>query len=97
MSFFIPAVAGGAFWLFAAYTYNLKQKLNAPSVMPIGCEEHEPFYGPVGHVKDWWFVDTRGRFKSMQQDVDELGADFFWVDYGNGQKVKQYNDPRILL
>jgi hypothetical protein len=32
----------------------------------------------------------------VQEDVDELGATIFLVDYGSGAKTVQYIDPRIL-
>lgn len=98
-SYFVPAIAGAGMWMFAAYTYDLQQKLNVKATQSEvnGLNGREPFQGPIGSIKSWWAVDTRQRFKSVQKDVDHLGADVFLVDYGNGQKVYQYNDPRILL
>ncbi len=56
-----------------------------------------PYWGPIGHISQRFFADTRGRFVSSREEVDELGARIFLVDYGNGQEVIQYVDPRILL
>lgn len=60
-------------------------------------EVKEPFQGAVGHIKDRIFADTRGLFVSVQEDVDVNGARIYWVDYGNGQRVCQYFDPRIVV
>lgn len=86
-------------WLFAAYTYDLKQKLNVPLTQSDvqGPNEREPWFAPLGYISSWITVDNRQQFKSVQKDIDHLGADIFLVDYGNGQKVLQYHDPRILL
>jgi len=56
----------------------------------------EPFYGAVGHIKQQTFAD-HSRFVSVTEDRDVQGARIFWVDYGNGQRVQQYNDPRVWL
>lgn len=60
-------------------------------------EVEQPIFGHLGSIDKQWRSDTRGTFVSMQEDVDHLGARIFLVDYGNGQKVIQFVDPRILL
>ena len=61
-------------------------------------EVKEPFHGAWGHIRNYGaFVDNRGRFESVEETLDVDGAKVFLVDYGNGQRVLQYHDPRIQL
>lgn len=59
----------------------------------------DPFYGAIGHVStiSGSPLIERGTFRSMQESVDVKGARIFLVDYGNGQRIVQYYDPRLLL
>ncbi len=98
MALFVPVAITGAGLLMGAYTYNLRQKLNTP--IDLASQQSDvklAFQGPMGHISQWIAVDTRGRFRSVQETTDALGADIFLVDYGNGCLVTQYTDPRILL
>ncbi len=98
MTLLLPAVAGAALWYATAYSYNLKQRANTPiENASQSSDVKEPFQGAMDHVKNWMWADTRGRFVSVQEDFDVNGARIFLVDYGNGAKVTQYVDPRILL
>lgn len=95
---FMPVSIGALGLVLAAYTYDLKQKLNIPVEMAAQDSETKlAFQGAMGHYRQWSGVDTRGRFRSVQETTDALGADIFLVDYGNGSLTTQYHDPRILL
>ncbi len=95
---FLPVSVGALGLVLAAYTWDLKQKLNIPVEMAAqDSDVKQPFLGAMGHFRQWSGVDTRGRFRSVQETTDALGADIFLVDYGNGCLVTQYHDPRILL
>lgn len=98
MNFFPVAIGGTVLWGLGSYAYSLKQRAS----MPIELESNdplvkEPFQGAIGHIKQYAMTATRGRFRSVQETVDCQGATIFLVDYGNGEKVVQYIDPRILL
>ena len=95
---FPAAAAGAAAWVLLGYAHGVRR--DAIKEVENSSQEpavKEPFFGAIGHVKDHLFADTRGLFVSVQEDVDVQGARIFWVDYGNGQRVQQYFDPRILL
>lgn len=96
MSLLLPALGVGALWYGGATLYQMKSDAVKKSQVPED-EEEGPYWGPVGHIKDRFWADTRGRFVKVREDVDEKGAQIFWVDYGNGQEVLQFVDPRILL
>ena len=92
------AVGGTAFWLLGAYSFDLRQQAQMP--IELASDDPlvmEPSQGAIGHIRQYSGVDTRGRFRSVQENVDTLGARIFLVDYGNGERVVQYHDPRILL
>jgi hypothetical protein len=97
MSLLPLAVAGTGAWLIASSLYDMKQALVVP---PENSSQDpavkEPFQGAVGHIKQQTFAD-HSRFVSVVEDRDVQGARIFWVDYGNGQRVQQYNDPRVWL
>ena len=97
MSLFPLAVVGAAAWLGASSLYDMQQ---AAVVPPENSSQDpavkEPFQGAVGHIKQQTFADHT-RFVSVVEDRDVQGARIFWVDYGNGQRVQQYNDPRVWL
>lgn len=99
MALVFPAIALTGFWALAGYAHNAKRTAEEAAKVPAEDPmRQEPFRGPVGHIKDFGiFADTRGQFRSVREDVDVQGARIFWVDYGNGQLVQQYFDPRILL
>lgn len=82
-----------------AKSYDLYQRANVPvSNHSQDSDTKEPFRGAWGHIKNYgWNVDNRNRFVSVQEDYDVDGARVFYVDYGNGQRVIQYHDPRIQL
>jgi hypothetical protein len=95
---FVPAVAGAAFWWAAAKAYDVRERLD----VPVELESQDPavkapFQGYFDHISKWNWVSTRGRFQSVQESTDVNGAIIFLVDYGNGSKVVQYFDPRILV
>ena len=95
---FYPLATATAFWGLYAYQHSLKQKLNVPvELASQDPQVAEPFQGGWGTFKDYALVETRGRFRSVRKGIDELGAEFFLVDYGNGRPIKQYHDPRVLL
>lgn len=96
MSFLVPATAAAATWFLTAYTWDLKAKASVPAENEIG-NAQEPFYGAWTPFRDFWLCDRRGRFTSVTEDVDVLGAKIFLVDYGTGSKTVQYHDPRIVL
>lgn len=95
---FPAAAAASAAWALLGYAHAVRRdavkEVENSSQDP---EVKEPFQGAIGHAKQHLFADTRGLFTSVQEDVDVQGARIFWVDYGNGQRVQQYFDPRILL
>jgi hypothetical protein len=99
MSLLLPAMAATAVWFYGAKSYDLQQRANVP--MENASQESdtkEPFRGAWGHIRNFGvFVNTRGRFVSVTEDYDVNGAKIFLVDYGNGQRVVQYQDPRIEL
>lgn len=97
MSLLIPAVAASALWVAGAVGVQWRKEAEAKVEEPDGTEVAPPFWGPTGHISSRLFADTRGRFTRVREDVDHLGARIFLVDYGNGQEVIQYVDPRILL
>lgn len=90
-------VAAGS-WFLVSYAHSMKRdaRLEQEKAAQVPIAE-EPFQGAVGHIKDRIFADNRGIFTSVQEDYDVNGARIFFVDYGNGQRVVQYFDPRILL
>lgn len=99
MSLLLPALAATGVWLLGARSYDLKQRANVP--LENASQESdvkEPFQGAWGHIRNFGiFTPTRGRFRSVTEDYDVNGAKIFLVDYGNGQRVVQYQDPRIEL
>lgn len=100
MSFFPLAAAAAGTWLFSAYTYDLKDKASVPVELASDDPQvTDPFYGAVGHISKYSAspIIERGTFRSVQENVDIKGARIFLVDYGNGQRVVQYYDPRLLL
>ena len=98
MSLLLPSIAASALWAFTAQSYSWQQKLNVPVENDSQeVEDKEPYQGAWDHVVHWTTVDTRGRFKSVKVDRDVQGATIFLVNYGNGARVVQYHDPRILL
>lgn len=98
MSYFVPAIAGAALWSFAAYTWNLREQARARLV----AEQNAVFASATPEEGVWrpafdrWGADNV-RFKSVVETTDVQGAKVFLVDYGNGSKVIQYNDPRLYL
>lgn len=100
MSFAVPAAIVGAGLLYVSYGSNVRQETRDKVLqdqIDAQSEGEVPYQGAIGHVKSWWGADTRQRFVSVQEDVDTQGAKIFWVDYGNGQRVLQFHDPRVLL
>jgi hypothetical protein len=96
--FFPLAAASAGAWLFTAQAYNYKQKQDVPlENKSQKSNEKEPYYGAWDHQRHWLRADTRGRFVKVVEDYDVQGAKIFLVDYGNGARVVQYNDPRIQL
>jgi len=98
MAVFFPAAATGALWLVGSYSHYLqreaKAQANAANNVP---NTPEPFQQAVGDIRSRGaFCDNR-TFVSVTEDRDPQGARIFFVDYGNGQRVRQYIDPRILL
>lgn len=94
--FFVPAAAAAATWFLSAYTWNLKAQAQVPAENEIG-NTQQPFYGMYTSFKDYWLADRRGRFVSVKEDYDVLGAKVFLVDYGTGSITLQYHDPRVVL
>lgn len=97
MSLLLPALAGGGLWLAYGQVSSMKKEAVKKATAEMEAQLPPPYQGAVGHIKDRIFADTRGRFVRMREDIDERGAQIFLVDYGNGQEVVQYVDPRILL
>lgn len=100
MSLLIPAVAATGLWYACATALDMKKR--AQTLMENTEEQapgvtQAPFWAPTGHISERLFADTRGRFTRVREDIDHLGAKIFLVDYGNGQEVIQYVDPRELL
>jgi len=95
MAFFYPAAIAAGAWALGAYALDLKRKALVHPVDENGTPQETPHFGPVGHIGKWIRSDRR-QFVSVQEDVDELGATIFLVDYGSGAKTVQYIDPRIL-
>jgi hypothetical protein len=97
MSLFPLAVVGAAAWLGVGSLYDMQR---AAAVPPENSSQDpavkEPFQGAIGHIKQQTAAD-HSRFVSVTEDRDVQGARIFWVDYGNGQRVQQYYDPRIWL
>ena len=99
MSLLLPAIAASALWYAGAKSYDVWRRANVPVENASQRSElKEPYRGAWGHISDYGvFTDNRGRFESVQEDVGVDGEQLFLVDYGNGQRVVQYHDPRILL
>jgi hypothetical protein len=97
MSLFPVAVVGGLSWLALSSLYDMQQSARVP---PENWSQDpavkEPFQGAIGHISQQSFADHT-RFVSVVEDRDVQGAVIFWVDYGNGQRVQQYFDPRKWL
>jgi len=98
MALFYPAAALASAWIISAGAITARQIASEPienaSQKP---DEKEAFQGAWCNPRDWTFADTRGRFHSVQESRDVRGARIFLVDYGNGSRVVQFFDPRILL
>ena len=95
---FLPVAIGSVAWLATSYSYDLLQAAKRPVVeTQKQTDDEEPFYGAMGHVRQYAFVDTRQIFRSVTEDTDAQGAVIFLVDYGNGAKITQYWDPRLIL
>jgi len=101
MSLLIPAIAASTAWYVGATALDLKRRAQTHAENAhenrVPDQEDAPFHAPIGHISQRFFSDTRGRFTSVREDIDHIGAKIFLVDYGNGQEVIQYVDPRILL
>ena len=99
MSFFPLVASASAFWALGSYTYDLKNKADVPVELATeDSQQKDPSQGAIGHISSLSgsALLDRGTFRSMQRNVDTNGADIFLVDYGNGQRVVQYHDPRLL-
>jgi len=96
MSLFPVAVFGAGAWLAFGSLYDMQRAAIPQENSSQDPAVKEPFQGAVGHIKQQTFAD-HSRFVSVVEDRDVQGARIFWVDYGNGQRVQQYNDPRIWL
>ncbi len=98
MSVLIPVVTAAGAWYYAAHTLTLRDKARtATELATQNYEKRAPLNGYYGSFKDYLFAPMRGRFRTVMEDIDVNGAKTFLVDYGNGQKVVQYHDPRIEL
>lgn len=98
MSFFPLAAAAAGAWVYTAATLDWQNAHDAPiENVSQESDEKEPFRGAWGNAKEWFLAQTRGRFVSVAETTDVQGAPIFLVDYGNGQRVVQYHDPRIEL
>ena len=100
MSLFYPALAGASLWALAGYSKELKSAaerkqqgetvVEAPHFRP-------KTRGNYTHVGVYAGADRYKRFVHVAEDIDQLGAKIYLVDYGNGSKTIQYHDPRELL
>lgn len=97
MSLLLPAIVAGGAWMAYGQLVSMKRDAVRKTTATDTTSATPPFWGPIGHIRDYQEAPTRGRFVSVKEDVDHLGAPIFWVDYGNGQQVLQYVDPRVLL
>ena len=99
MSLLLPALGVSALWYGGAVALDWKQmaQTKVRNSQLDDSRADAPYWGPTGHIQDRFFADTRGRFVAVREDVDELGARIFLVDYGNGQEVIQYVHPAVLL
>ena len=95
MAFFYPAAIAAGAWALSGYALDLKRQALAPPVDDEGTPQGPPHFGAIGHISQWIRSDRR-QFLSVEEDVDELGAKIFLVDYGSGAKTVQYVDPRYL-
>lgn len=84
--------------MFTAYTWNLKRQAEAEATAEANrvFNTLTPEEGIWRPAFDRWGSDNM-RFKSVVEATDVQGARVFLVDYGNGSKVIQYNDPREYL
>lgn len=98
MALLLPAAAAAATsWYLLGYAHAVRRDaILAEENKSQDPQVKEPFQGAIGHIRDRIFAPTRDMFTSVQEDVDVNGARIFFVDYGNGQRVVQYFDPRIL-
>lgn len=96
MAFIIPlgVAATGALYATAVALDWKRQTQTAVENASQMSEEKEPFQGAIGHFRSRTGADNL-RFVSVSEDYDVQGAKQFLVDYGNGQRVVQYHDPRI--
>ena len=83
----------GGTWALAGYIHQLARERDEPTVEVI---DPRPFMGAYTPQKMYANTDTRGLFKSVQEDVDVNGARIFLVDYGTGSRTVCYADPRVL-
>ena len=93
---FYALCAGSGAWVALSYTFDLRRKLSTPVEVQSQNEEDGEPWGGYGDIRNYAFINSNGRFRSVRETYDELGAKVFLVDYGNGQKVKQHFDPREL-
>jgi hypothetical protein len=97
MSLVPLAIAGTGAVLLYAVLADMKRTVDVPPEnQSQDAAIKEPFQGAIGHIKDQSFVDHT-RFVSVEESRDMQGARIFFVDYGNGQRVQQYYDPRYWL
>ena len=95
MAYFLALGAASAFWIYGAYAWDLKRRANVPATNDAGTV-NPPYQGRWEPASKMWLAQTRGRFRSVRESVDELGAKTFLVDYGTGAQTLQYHDPRVV-
>jgi len=97
MALIYPAAALAGIWVLGGYAHDLKREASRKEEMEMMREDPPPIFGAIGHIKDYGLASDLRLFRSVREDRDVQGAKIFWVDYGNGQLVQQYFDPRLLL
>lgn len=98
MSFAIPTVAAASLCAFTAWSWDLKRQAEARLIAEANnqFDTKMPEEGIWRPASDRWGADNL-RFKSVLETTDVDGSRIFLVDYGQGSRVKQYNDPRVYL
>jgi len=82
-------------WALGGYAHDAMRQARAQATKAVPLEPL-PFNGPIGHIKDYLLTSDDRFFSDVQEDRDAQGARIFWVTYASGQRVQQYQDPRII-
>jgi hypothetical protein len=102
MSLLIPAAMMMGSWVYVSHAMDKINAAKAHAQITKLQDDGEDEWLIDGHYRPFSSVSQssdiyRGTFKSLEETIDERGVKIFLVDYGNGARVIQYYDPRIIL